>query len=233
MSRTFFHSGDIGDCIAALPSIRALGGGNLIIGFKPDGQRQTLAGVRFEALAPLLLAQSYIHSVSWGEPPSGCVDFSGFRLCPHDGMNLAYWQAKYAGAVVSMEPWLMVDPIKHGRPVIARSSRYHNMEFPWRKILPMLVDPVFVGLPDEHKEFCSEFGWQVERHHTATLLETARFIAGARVFVGNQSAPFWIAAALGVKTVQETYHLALNSIIHRPGMSYPLFNNYDISAVLK
>lgn len=233
MTRTFFHTGDLGDVIAALPTIRAFGGGELVIGHKPNGQRESLSGGRFESLAPLLLAQDYIHSVRWGEPPPGCIDFSGFRNIPHDGMNLAYWQAKYAEAVISMEPWLAVRALHHGRPIVARSGRCHNSEFPWRAILPRLVDPIFVGLADEHAAFCSEVGWRVEHVRCSTLLDCARLIAGSRIFVGNQSAPFWIAAAVGAKSVQETWAEGPNSVIHRNGMHYPAFNGYDIDACLR
>lgn len=233
--RSFWHSGDIGDIIASLPTVRALGGGDFVIGHRPNGQRESLKGGRFEALSPLLLAQPYIHSVRWGDAPVARFDFSHFRNVSGDGMNLANWQARHLGAVISMEPWLTAQPCQKwgGRAVIARSPRYHNRDFPWRKILPALVDPVFVGLPVEHDEFCAEFGWKVERAHTATLLDMARIIAGCRVFVGNQSAPFWIAAGLGVKCIQETWTGGPNSIIHRPGMHYPAFSNYEVDGLLK
>lgn len=231
--RSFFHTGDIGDLVACLPTIRALGGGELIIGFRPNGQRESLKGGRFEALVPLLLAQPYITGVRWGEPFRGCIDFSGFRDIPNDGMNLAYWQAKYTNAVVSMEPWLQVQAEKHGRAVIARSTRYHNPDFPWRAVVQKLVDPIFVGLPEEHTAFCSFVGWQVEHVRFGNLLNLARLIAGARVFVGNQSAPFWIAMALGCRTVQESWTEGLNSIVHREGAVYPIFNGYDLGSALK
>lgn len=233
MSPTFWHSGDLGDVIACLPTIRAFGGGELVIGHKPNGQRESLSGARFEALAPLLLAQDYIHSVRWGDPPAGCIDFSGFRNVPHDGMNLACWQASYAGAVISLEPWLTVRAPQHGRPVVSRSSRYHNPEFPWRTILPRLVDPIFVGLAEEHAAFCAMAGWRVERAECQTLLDCARLIAGSRIFVGNQSAPFWIAAAVGVRTVQESWPEGMNSVVHRKGAHYPCFTGYDIDACLR
>lgn len=231
--RAFWHSGDLGDIVAALPTIRATGGGELIIGYKQNGQRESLKGGRFESLVPLLLAQPYITSVRWGDPFRGCIDFSGFRDIPNDGMNLACWQAKYVNAVVSMEPWLTVKTQHHGRAVIARSARYHNPDFPWRAIVQKLVDPIFVGLPEEHTEFCSFVGWQVEHVRCGNLLNLARLIAGAKVFVGNQSAPFWIAAALGTRAVQETWLDGRNSIIHRDGLHYPIFTGYNLDGMLR
>lgn len=232
--KTFWHSGDLGDVIAALPTIRAMGGGELVIGYKPNGQRESLKGGRFEALVPLLLAQSYISSVRWGDPKAGYIDFSRFREIPDDGMNLAFCQANFAGIdEISMEPWLQATGGQHGRPVIARSSRYHNQEFPWRTVLQKLPDAIFVGLPQEHAAFCAFVGSNVEHVRCGNLLQLARTIAGGSVFVGNQSAPFWIAAALGGRCLQETWPEGPNSTIHREGMFYPIRMGYDIDACLR
>lgn len=234
MTRSFFHTGDIGDIIAVLPTIRALGGGELVIGYKPNGQRESLRGARFEALVPLLLAQSYISGVRWGDARLGCLDFSRFRETPDNGMSLAHHQADYAGEVeISVEPWLTADPIPHARPVIARSARYHNLDFPWREVLRKLENPIFVGLPQEHAAFCSFTGTNIEHVRCENLLQLARTIAGGSVFVGNQSAPFWIAAGLGGRCVQETWIDGPNSTIHRKGMFYPIRMGYDIDACLR
>src|SRR2546430_16669588 len=62
--RRFYHSGDLGDIIYALPAIRALGGGTLYLGpeirlpFKVR-TRQQFNWTSFEALAPLLRFQPY------------------------------------------------------------------------------------------------------------------------------------------------------------------------------
>lgn len=233
MTRTFWHSGDIGDIIACLPAIRAFDGGELTIGYKPNGQRESLQGGRFESLAPLLLAQDYVDGVRWGAPPEGCIDFSRFRETVDDGMNLAYHQAKFAGIEVSMDPWLKAHPIPHGRPVIARSARYHNPDFPWGDVLACLNGCIFVGLPSEHQAFCAAMKTEVEYRQCSNLLELARVIAGGSVFVGNQSAPFWIAAGLGGRCIQETWLLGANSTIHRAGMFYPMRMGYDIDACLR
>lgn len=234
MNRSFFHTGDIGDIIAALPTIRKIGGGELIIGYRQNGQRESLRGARFEALVPLLLAQPYISGARWGSPNPGCLDFSRFRETPDDGMNLAFHQSAYAGVdEISMEPWLTARAIPHGRPVIARSARYHNPDFPWRDVLKKLPNPIFVGLPQEHAAFCSFVGTNVEHVRCANLLQLARTIAGGSVFVGNQSAPFWIAAALGGRCIQESWAEGPNSTIHRKGMFYPMRMDYDIDACLR
>lgn len=229
---TFFHTGDIGDIIASLPTVRALRGGEYVIGYRKDGQRESLRGARFEAIAPLLLAQPYINGVRWAEPPSGCLDFSRFREFPDDGMNLAFHQAAHAGVEIAVDPWLKAEPVRHGRPVIARSARYHNPDFPWREVLARVREPLFVGLRSEHAAICAATGSEIEYAPCGTLLDLARLIAGCSVFVGNQSAPFWIAAGLGVRCVQETWLEGSNSTIHREGMYYPVRTGYDMAAAL-
>ena len=61
----FLHTGDMGDIIAALPSIRQLGGGELVITpMRHDNTaRESMKGARFDFIKPLLEAQAYISSV--------------------------------------------------------------------------------------------------------------------------------------------------------------------------
>jgi hypothetical protein len=60
---------------------------------------------------------------------------------------------------------------------------------------------VFVGLAQEHVEFCRVTGWQIPHHPTQNMLELAQVIAGADVFVGNQSQAFALAVGLGVGNI--------------------------------
>lgn len=223
----FFHSGDMGDVIACLPSVLALGGGRVVIGphdFNlPGGMiRQSMKGPRFEALRPLLDAQPYIPNVEWQDKPSGInFDFCGFR---HDGRhaeNLADWQARHMNARISLDPWLTVPAKPHGRVVVARSQRYHAGGFPWRDLLDRYPNPIFVGLAAEHYAFQAEFG-PVEYQPTIDLLALAKVIAGCRLFIGNQSCPMWIALGLGVPIIQETCPSCPNTIIQRPNCRYTL-----------
>jgi hypothetical protein len=56
---------------------------------------------------------------------------------------------------------------------------------------------VFVGLGDEYTAFCQATGWDIPYRPTGTLLEVAQLIAGAKVFIGNQSAALAVALGLG------------------------------------
>lgn len=217
----FFHSGDIGDIIASLPSVRAIGGGDFFIG---DGfARESMRGNRFNAIKPLLEAQPYIRSVQWSDAcPNGAKDFSTFR---HDlivGESLAHWQARHLGVEISTEPWLTV-PVSDrskGRAVIARSLRYHSRWHMWNTILKAHPNALFVGLREEYMHLSSATQVKFEHAPTADLLELASIIAGCKIFIGNQSCPWWIAFALGVPTIQEVFANSPNSRIERDGARY-------------
>jgi len=198
---SFLHSGDLGDIIASLPTIRHLGGGEIHLADRPWTKAVT---PRVHLIAPLLEAQGYIIGVQSGEQGAPTFDFSTFRTggLPW-GVSLGAIQAAWLGVnpeqIDWCAPWLTVTPDKTftGKVVIARSARYHNYTFPWRDVVDAYEDQiVFVGLPLEHADFCREFGRQVAFHPTKNLLEVAAAIKGSFLFIGNQSSPFNIAEGL-------------------------------------
>lgn len=235
MRNVFCHSGDIGDCLASLPTMRALGGGDIIIGPPgPHQGRETLKGARIDALRPLLESQAYIGSVTWMDEPSGFShDFRAFRQAPREygeTVSLLEWQARYLGATVSDAPWLRAvrSPVSLGRTVVARSLRYQNPGFPWHVAMSKNRNCVFVGLEDEYKAFSRTVSSAVEFVPTKDLLELAEVIGGAQLFIGNQSCPFWIAAGLGVPIIQESWPTDPNSQIKRPNARYLIRGNMTL-----
>jgi hypothetical protein len=229
-TKRFLHRGKFGDIIAALPSIKALGGGDLVITDKPaPGCVPPLNRRLYQAIEPLLKAQPYLTSVSFEPEPVGIThDFHNFQVhIPwRDGRSLVEWQAAYIGATVTdLEPWLMgVKPQRmRDRVVICRSARYHNPAFPWREILKRIgKTALFVGLPEEHEAFAQEFDCRwLECYYPADMLEAASIIAGAKLFIGNQSSPFWLAAGVGAPIIQEVWQTRADSVIPRANAFYP------------
>lgn len=228
--KVFGHQGDLGDCIAALPTIRAMGGGELVIGFKPGEKRgrESMEGKRFEVIRPLLAAQPYITGVRWSKNFEGVThDFSDFR---HDhilGESLLEWQARHFGVAASTEPWLSgITPRQDmkGRIVVARTSRYWNWQFPWPTIVKAHRDRiVFIGLPDEHKEFQTLVG-PVEYLPTADMLEVAEVIAGSDILISNQTAAGWVGLGLGHPLIQEQSPVTRDSMIPRENAQYCLYS---------
>lgn len=232
--KTFAHTGDLGDIIAALPSIRELGGGDLVLFDETSGWLRKIS-TRFAAIAPLLRQQSYIHDVRLAASPVA-TDYSFRTFRENQYYNpeklLAASQAAHIGlSSINMLPWLEAKPAvqARGRVVINRSARYHNPKFPWSKIVDYYGDRcVFVGLPDEHFTFCVEVRRPIDYVPTATLLDVAEMISGSELFIGNQSSACWIAMGLGHDLIQETWETHPNSIVRRPNAQFVADSNVEL-----
>ena len=74
---------------------------------------------------------------------------------------------------------------------------------------------MFVGTEDEHNEFGLVTGLKDVRWYGRTsVLGLVEVIAGAKVFIGNQSFPYSLAEAMKVPRVLEVFMDALNSLPH-------------------
>ena len=159
-----------------------------------------------ESLAALIEAQPYVSAVDWKAAPEG-VNLDAWRHHYQGHLNLCDMVCECFGLPhpPREQPWLFVEPRRESRVVFHRSSRYHNWNFPWRRAYERYHrDAAFVGLPEEHRDF-SDYVGPVSYLHTEDMLELARVIAGAELFVGNQSSPFAVAEGLKVPTVLEIY----------------------------
>ena len=231
--RVFAIAGDIGDCIAMLPSIRHMGGGHIVITPPPPGVgtgqgfcRESMEGARYESIRPLLECQPYIRSVSWGPLPAGAIDVSHFRTPPHFQENIIQCIARYLKlGRVSEEPWLTVPfegEVGKGPVVFSRSPRYHQPRMNWQGYVSGIQDSIFIGSPDEHAAFEKYIGRTVKRQPTKDLLEVAKLMMAARFCAANQSCPLWIAYGLGRPLVVEVSPSLdiQNSLIRRENVRF-------------
>ena len=233
---TFLHAGDCGDILAAMPVVRYFGGGVLMLQ-AADYTRVRLTPDKWCGLDVLLKKQPYIVDVieyDGGRPSVNLNDFRaimGRALRRGEGRqkSLVDWQLEAHGVPFSEKntPWITVEPRKVAPVVINRTGAgrdprytYQNPAFPWHKVWKKYADKaVFVGLPEEHELFCCTCG-QIPHEKTKDLHEAAQVIAGADLFIGNQSACCWIAQAMHKPLVQEVWLQGPNSIIQRPGAHY-------------
>lgn len=234
---TFRHAGDIGDLIGFLPVMRYFGGGVLYIEAAPY-TRQFLTPDKWCGIDLLLKEQPYIHDVLPWEGQRVSVNGNDFRsnmgraLRKRDPAavqkSLVDWQLEAHGVPLTEKDkaWLSVKPeavapvvinrtgLTHGRP---NHLVYQNPSFPWHRVWKKYRDKaVFVGLPAEHDLFCATCG-EIPFHPTPNLLGAARVIAGCSLYIGNQSACFWIAEGLKKNYILEVWPRGPNSLIHRPG----------------
>ena len=249
----FHHSGDMGDVIYALAVIKAVGGGVLFLSEEckypfpvapkvcRDGEIQRRHGSWHASTCALARSQSYIWAAQFTQstPFSADLDFNEFRnfYRPESGQgfrNIIDLHFMSAGLEPKHDPWLVVsDPVAiEGRPIVVnRTARYRNDKLPWYGLVRKYAKQmVFVGERDEWENF-KGFGapdFEIPWHPTDNLLELARVIAGAKVFIGNQSVAMAIALGLGKNVIQEVWAGNANCILKRGNAIYGRDANVDV-----
>lgn len=234
--KSFLSAGDRGDLLASLPAVKALGGGIYYIQ-AANYTRERLTPDKWCGLDRILKAQSYISDVQeWrGERPTYNMNDFRARLDIALRQNrerdkaLTVWQFEQFGIPLTAgdQQWLTIEPKKIARVVFNRTGTgrhprhvYHNPRFPWHWVWQRYhKDAIFVGLPEEHQVFCATCG-EVPHAQTADLYEAAQVISGCDLFVGNQSAPFWLAEGMKKRLVLEVWPSGPNAIIIREGATH-------------
>jgi hypothetical protein len=245
--KAFYHSGDLGDVIYALPSIHLSGGGKLYLGpsvrFSPR-PRKGITRENFALISPLLEEQSYVHGIEYVDrQPSDdkAFDLNAFRRYwvvsrnhPQNTIKtlaaMQCWTAGVLGTFREDEPWLTVTEMQDVPYfVIHRSPRYRNPEFPWQMIVRKLGKQLmFVGLENEHADFQNTFNCKVEYHGVQNFLELANFIAGSLGFIGNQSFPCAIALGCGQRVAQESWKESPDCVFRRSNFLTQPFNEKQL-----
>jgi hypothetical protein len=201
--KCFAHSGDLGDLLYALPTIKALGGGEVIL--YPDKRvREAFTVERAHNIGVLLAEQSYIRR--WRFVPGAEERRRRLRLRALAERIRPPERGKprlFAGSRVRRRPcrrdvpWLEVEhPATLARVVVIRSHRYRQHDFPWLELARRYrKEAVVLGAQSEFEELFHLYGF--EKHvQTLTLAEMARVIAGAELVITNQTAAYAIAEGL-------------------------------------
>ena len=109
------------------------------------------------------------------------------------------------------QPWFTVPnprPIPGHGIIINRTSRgwtssEHNPQWDLWREQKWDQRAIFVGLPEEYQEFCTWSHWRLNYIETKNLLEVAEIIAGAELFIGNQSMALSLAQGLHIPYIYE------------------------------
>ena len=212
--------GVFGDIIYALPTIAALGSGHMYYYNRPWSAPLL---PKIHNLLPLLEIQPNISGVSQHTGEWITHDLSTYRA---GGLNygdtIIERQARWLRVDVSSiikTPWLTVDRIDSIAPiVISRGPRWQGFFFPWIELVRDHIDDmVFLGTHEDYGIFVKQFGHAVPWYPTKDLLEMARVIAGAELFIGSQSCPLAIAEGLHNRTIVEVCPWALDCMHIRHG----------------
>jgi hypothetical protein len=224
------HSGTFGDLIYGLSVVKKMGSGTVAIaldnlescvaqyGYRPDEvdpmHKGRFTAGDFNLLESFLRRQSYITDVRPWEG-SHDVDLDRFRGVLFRGFEGNYVQAYHMTfglpftPEVLQESWLEADTNTIAPIVINRTFRYRcpNGTNAWQNMLAesnIAQNGIFVGNDDEHKDFVKSTGFNIPYYPVKNFKELADVIAGADLFMGNQSAAYSIAMGLGKSAVLET-----------------------------
>lgn len=221
---TFKHSGVFGDLLYSLPVVKRLGGGEFYLhldrinwigehyyGHPPHSLHQgRMNQADFDYMRDFMLAQDYIQDFQ-ALPADTTVDHDLDRFRDIFVDHPANYIAVYAwtfGIVDAynlwMQPWLTVpEPKKVASVVINRTERYLPLQLSkaWQRWQDEGIEQqaVFVGLDHEYELFQQRVGYNIPHVKIHTMLELASIIAGADLYIGNQSQGLALAQGLGVR----------------------------------
>ena len=224
------HSGTFGDLIYSLSVVKKMGGGTFAVhleniekcvaqyGYRPDevdpAHRGRFRNADLDLIRPLLSRQPYINAVTvWTGDHD--VDLDRFRGVLFRGFEGNYVEAYHRTFDMSVtaniynETWLEADAKIIAPIVINRTFRYRcpNGTGTWQGLLEQAnisQNGVFVGTQEEHEDFEKSTGFRVNYYAVQDFKELADVVAGADLFMGNQSAAYSIAMGLGKSSVLET-----------------------------
>lgn len=231
----FKHSGDAGDIIFALPTIKALGGGDLYLDPKGgEGQiylkdtptiKTKLTEEAILDLKVLLEQQPYIHNVYLWKGEKVDYNLDKFRTFSRPNTNVCefHLNAFNLDSKLKDEQWLNIqESIKPNKPnVLIRTLRYHGNDsfyiFNKRQIEESFV---FIGSPFEHEAFVRGLDINIEFQDIPSKFELAKVIAGAESIICNFGFGHTIAEGLKKSPIFLEYSRSTPiSIFQRDGVT--------------
>jgi len=252
------HSGNAGDIVYSLPTVKELGAEHYVINLCSDpgfgGRNIDLSTAK--SVAPLLLAQPYIKRVTivssnipleYANEPVEGIDFilDKFRLHEPFKHHLAISHAIAFGLYINLyEKWLYVDGGKSDRDyvVVSLTPRYRSFskEY-WLEVLSGLENIIVLGIP---QEFHCLSGITADFVTCNDFLEMAKMIQGARLFIGNPGLPYAIAEGLKVQRIVELHsdfqnaypigrsgHIPPPSVVEARDLIHRLISDSSMSAL--
>lgn len=210
MSRTFYHSGDLGDIVYSLPTIRNAGGGKLHLYNHPGRTSHGMSEFQFKSIEPLLSVQPYIEEAKLVPYPVSDCYLNGFRDHIRGGKNLADAHACTFGYdwTIREKRWLSLpEHCKYSLlqfpVIIAKTQRYPNHRFPWARIIEKYKGKIgYIGFASEHEWFCNTFG-PVQFIDAPNALSMAVLVAQSKLYIGNFTLATAIAEGLKHPSIVE------------------------------
>jgi len=240
----FKHSGDLGDIIWSLPTIRALGGGTLYL--DPNGGKghigestglatnshsvNKLNENSINQIKPLLLEQDYISDVKfWNERVKIDINLDIFRQPKNLIFNNIAYSHLHAFNIDFDEAnnaWIDLKENNYSSPynrdiLIARTTRYTANYGYWDSISAELEKlAFFVGYEFEHQIWEYTFNRRVPYYKTKDILDLAKAIKSANNVISNQGLVNAIAEGMKRTLICEIDKSSPAVIFDREGATY-------------
>lgn len=224
---SFKHSGALGDLIYSLPIVKHFGGGEFYLhlnqmdwigkhyyGALPTPFHQgRMTQTDFEYMRDFMEAQDYIDLFGPLESQGITHNLDRFRpvFVGHPTNYIDIYSSVFGISdpdtqkAIRTTPWLTVPStlrLQDRDVVVNRTQRWiPNQPSPqWAEWKNQGIEEraVFVGLPAEYAAFQTAVGWDIPYQPTSNMLQLAQYIAGADLYIGNQSQGLALAIGLGV-----------------------------------
>jgi hypothetical protein len=121
-----------------------------------------------------------------------------------------HWEALgRTGKVDLATPWITgIQPKPVAEIVVSRTGR-HPGNLNWPLLRDYSERTVFIGLESEWRQYCSDC-FEIAFYQVKDLLEFAQVVAGAKLFVGNQSFGLALADAMLIPRVAQLWEASPN-----------------------
>lgn len=237
---SFRHSGNFGDLISSIPSMRTFyeNTGRKVILYmwldrkafyyqgaahpvKDEGGNMVMLNqYMFDMARPLLMAQDFIEDVKVWDGEEIKVNLDRIREqfvnMPNGSISRWYFYVFPDLAFDLSRVWLDVPDtdkdLAKGKIIINRTVRYNNEMASYHFLRSHEENILFAGAPEEYQKFCDSFALKVPRLEVDNFLELAQAIKQSKFFIGNQSMCFQLAEGMKKPRIVELCAAAPNVI---------------------
>lgn len=205
MSKSAAISGGCGDCIYAIPVLRALGVTTVYLKENNYGP-VTL----YSTMKPLMEHQGFevLPTAAGYDPgtfdPGLQFDYNidKFRtLAGRGSIHIMTRMAQYFGVQISYKPWLSdIFRYQQKHNAVLVTKRWGGMNTDWGKVLQGVDDLVWLGFDSERVEFNDKYGTSITEStggRWASMLTIAVVVARAKAVYCNQNPVLALAQGLG------------------------------------
>jgi hypothetical protein len=255
-SKTFYHSGEIGDLLYSLQSIKHIGNGELYIGNNLNLTCQPhetisrplkpLTWKNYRFLQEFVESQPYINKFIYGIPRTIDYNLNYARRIIHTHIYLnhpeTYMQAcgLPINPIDNHTPWISVTNKKQLAPItVVRTERRQSPNFPWKLIVEKYKnDMVFIGTKSEYDSFSSENG-VISHFNSDRLMDIAEVVNGAKLHIGSSTSLTTIAEGLKKRIIFENqdtkqYHTNVKyQDFHRDERFNVAYDETDIDSTME